>query len=135
MSLRLSIVTPDKAAVEVTCDEVAAPGVNGEIGLLPEHVSVITALNPGVLTVIEGNKKRYFAVGTGYAELEGKALTVLTNTCTEADKVDVEAAQTDYNEAEKELGTMADSDDAYPATRRRMLRARARLDAAELAQT
>jgi F-type H+-transporting ATPase subunit epsilon len=55
--LKLAIVTPDAEALNVEADEVAAPGEAGELGILPSHVPLISALRPSVLTVIRGGKR------------------------------------------------------------------------------
>ena len=72
MAIQLAIVTPTREAVAMECDEVIAPGAEGEVGLLPGHVPLITALSPGVLTVYKGGHQRFFAVGTGFAEIEAR---------------------------------------------------------------
>lgn len=133
MPLELRIVTPDSTALELTCDEVAAPGINGEIGLLPGHVPVITALRPGLLTVVKEGKKSVYAVSTGFAELEGERLTVLTDNCEAASAVDVERAKADKAKAEKALAELSEDDAAYSVHRRRLERAEARLTASGLA--
>lgn len=132
MALELSIVTPEEAAVSVSCDEVIVPGVKGEIGLLPGHVPVITALHPGVLTVVNDGKKSFYAVGTGYAELEGEKVTVLTAACVASAAVDVEAAKKQRDEAEKALAGSAESDDDHSVLLNRLQRAQAKLDAASM---
>ncbi|MEL6183309.1 MAG: ATP synthase F1 subunit epsilon [Myxococcota bacterium] len=130
MPLELSIVTPEAEAVKVTCDEVTAPGKNGEIGLLPGHVPLITVLRPGLLTVITGGKKTVYAVSTGYAEVQGESVTVLTEDCELGDNVDVDRARNDIREAEKALETLGEADADYGVHRTRLERAQARLDAA-----
>lgn len=132
MPLDLTIVTPDAEALSLQCEEVAAPGINGEIGFLSGHVPVVTALCPGLLTVIAEGKKSYYAVSTGFAELEGEKLTVLTEDCEAAPKVDVERAKQDAEKAEKALADLGEDDADYPVYRRRLERAQARLLAASL---
>src|SRR5918996_386856 len=100
MALKLAIVTPEKEALAIECDEVIAPGVNGEIGLLPGHVPLITALRPGVLTVIKGGRKLYYAVSSGFAEVDQDQVTVLTASCEPATEIDVERARKALSDAE-----------------------------------
>lgn len=130
MPLQLNIVTPDAEAVTVICDEVAAPGINGEIGLLPGHVPLVTALRPGLLTVIEGSKKTIYAVSTGFAELEGEKVTILTEDCELGANVDVDRAKNEVAEAEKALEKLGENDADYGVHRKRLERAQARLTAA-----
>lgn len=132
MPLELSIVTPDAEALRVTCDEVTAPGISGEIGLLPGHVPLVTALRPGILTVVREGKRIIYAVSTGFAELEGEKVTVLTDSCELASEVDVERSKREREAAEKALETLGEEDDEFEVNRIRLQRAQARLDAAEM---
>lgn len=132
MPLELSIVTPEAEALKVSCDEVTAPGKNGEVGLLPGHVPLITVLRPGLLTVITGGKKTVYAVSTGYAEVQGETVTVLTGDCELGSEVDVDRARADIVEAEKALSQLGETDSDYGVHRTRLERAQARLDAASL---
>lgn len=129
MALKLAIVTPEHEALQVECTEVVAPGVRGELGLLPGHVPLITALAPGVLTVFQGAKKTYYAVSTGYAEIEKDVVTILTDSCEEAAKIDQDRAKKALAEAESKLQTIGPDDPTYAENLRRQARARARLDA------
>jgi F-type H+-transporting ATPase subunit epsilon len=131
MPIRLSIVTPEKDVLAMECDEVIAPGVNGEIGLLPGHVPLITALRPGVLTIVRGGRKSYHAVTAGFAEVDLDQVTVLTAACETAEAIDVERARRALSEAEAKLEKLGPEDDGYEASYRQLERARARLDAAE----
>jgi F-type H+-transporting ATPase subunit epsilon len=128
MPIALAIVTPEKEALALTCDEVIAPGVNGEIGLLPGHVPLITALRPGVLTVIHGGRKSYYAVSSGFAEVDADQVTVLTAACEPADQIDVERARKALSDAEGKLEKLGPEDPGYDAARFQIERARARLD-------
>src|SRR5437763_424026 len=83
MALKLAIVTPE-AELGLDADEVVVPGSNGEVGILPGHIPLITALHPGVLIVIRGGKKSIYATSTGFAEVEGSQVTLLTDSCEEA---------------------------------------------------
>lgn len=131
MPIKLAIVTPEKDALDMECDEVVAPGINGEIGLLPGHVPLITALRPGVLTVVKGNKRNHLAVSSGFAEVEGDNVTVLTAACEAADDVDVERARRSLSDAEAKLEKLGPNDKGYEAAHWKLARARARLDTVE----
>lgn len=131
MPIKLAIVTPEKDALNMECDEVVAPGINGEIGLLPGHVPLITALKPGVLTVVHGSKRSFHAVSSGYAEVEGDKVTVLTAACEAADEVDVERARRSLSDAEAKLEKLGPNDEGYDDAHWKLARARARLDTVE----
>jgi F-type H+-transporting ATPase subunit epsilon len=131
MALKLAIVTPEEQVVDQEVDEVVAPGANGEIGLLPGHVPIITALKPGVLTLIKNAKRTHFAVSTGYAEVEGETITVLTDSCEEAGTIDVQRAKRALGEALEKLKALSPDEPTYVEQKRRSDRAQARIDAAE----
>src|SRR5256885_17224126 len=101
MALKLAIVTPDAEVLAIEADEVVLPGASGEVGLLPGHIPLITALHPGVLTVIRQSKKTYYATSTGFAEIEGSQVTVLTDSCEEASAIDAGRAKKALQEAEE----------------------------------
>jgi F-type H+-transporting ATPase subunit epsilon len=130
MALKIAIVTPDHEALDIECDEVVAPGANGEIGLLAGHVPLITALRPGVLTVIAGGRRSHYAVSSGFAEVDADCVTILTEACEEATKVDADRARRALEQAESALASLAQDDVGFAEQERRSLRARARLDAA-----
>ncbi len=130
MALKLAIVTPEADVLQIECDEVVVPGVNGELGILPGHVPLITGLRPGVLMIVKGGKKTFYAVSYGFAEVESDVVTVLTDSSEEASSIDAARAKKALNEAETKLQTLSPDDPSYHETKRRADRATARIDAA-----
>lgn len=135
MALRCAIVTPTEEALDIECDEVVTPGVNGEIGMMPGHIPLVTALHPGVLTVVKGGKKTFYAVGSGFAEIENDIVRVLTNTCEESSAIDVDRAKKKMESAEKEIGNFNPEDEGFADMQRRVRVNRARLNAVERAKS
>lgn len=130
MALKLAIVTPDADVLQVECDEVVVPGTNGELGILPGHVPLITGLRPGVLMIVKGGKKTFYAVSYGFAEVENDVVTVLTDSSEEASTIDAARAKKALSEAEAKMQTMSPDDNGYSELKRRAERATARIDAA-----
>ena len=93
MALKLAIVTPESAGVTVECHEAVVPSVNGELGLLSQHIAMISAIQPGVLTVISGGQREYYVVGTGFVEIDEDQVSILTSTFEAAKDIDVERAK------------------------------------------
>jgi|SRR5580692_9425789 F-type H+-transporting ATPase subunit epsilon len=87
-SIRLEIVTPRGRALAVNVDEVTAPSVEGEFGVLPGHLPLLAALRTGIVTYRQGSETRRCAVGTGFAEAGPDKLVVLTTDFAEPEKVD-----------------------------------------------
>ena len=156
--MRLSVTTPRGAVVETDVEEITAPGVLGELGVLPGHVPLMAALKPGVLTYRSAHHKGVLAVGEGFLQVAAVAdgagaaqaaagaaageaghapakaasdrILVLVDQATPAASVDLKSAQHDLAEAEKELaGWKRDLDGSYQALRVRRDWALARLEA------
>lgn len=109
--VKLDILTPMgpvREGIEVAGVEV--PGIQGELGLLPHHESLVTAVTAGVIRFKEGNDSLRIAVGSGFLEVkEAGRVVVLVERAVESGDVDVAAATTERDEARKEL-------DAYKAS-------------------
>ncbi len=79
--LTLSVVTPTGAAVTAETDQVEAPSVHGEFGVLPGHRPLLAALRAGVVRYRTAGKTLAVAVGPGFAEISPDSVTVLTDRC------------------------------------------------------
>src|ERR1700751_5358418 len=92
-TLRLEIVTPETKAYSEDVDMVTLPGSEGELGVYPKHVPVLTTLKPGELRVLKNGREISMAVGEGFVEIKADAVSVLTDMAIEAEKIDVAAAE------------------------------------------
>ena len=95
MPLQLDIVTPEKKIFSDTVDNVYLPGVNGEMGILPQHAGLVTALKPGELRYLHNGKVETLAIGSGFAEVTQTKVIVLTDSAlgeADIDEAHVEAA-------------------------------------------
>jgi F-type H+-transporting ATPase subunit epsilon len=102
--VKIEVVTPHKAVLSTDADELVAPGMRGEFGILPGHTPFISALKPGVLMAKKAGKRQIYAVGAGYAEVDGHdKIVVLTQQAVAADDVDAARAQKDLEEADQAL--------------------------------
>jgi F-type H+-transporting ATPase subunit epsilon len=93
MTLKLEIVTPEEKIYSEDVDMVTLPGSEGELGVYPKHVPVLTALKPGELRVLKNGREISMAVGEGFVEIKADAVSVLTDMAIEAEKIDVAAAE------------------------------------------
>jgi F-type H+-transporting ATPase subunit epsilon len=103
MTLRLEIVTIERLAFSGDVDIVIAPGVQGELGLLPQHAPLITALEVGELRFRQGNQEQGFAIGGGYLEVLNNQVTVLADSAEQADEIDLSRAEAARERAERML--------------------------------
>ncbi len=92
-TLRLEIVTPEQTAYSEDVDMVTLPGTEGEFGVYPNHVPLLTTLRPGELRVMKNGRSEYLAVGEGFVEVRGGAVSVLTDMAIHPEKIDESAAE------------------------------------------
>src|SRR6266498_2029347 len=92
-TLRLEIVTPETKIYSEDVDMVTLPGSEGELGVYPKHVPLLTTLKPGELRVIQNGRETALAIGEGFVEIKADAVSVLTDMALEAEKIDVAAAE------------------------------------------
>lgn len=100
MPLRLEIVTPEAKTYSEDVDMVVLPGIEGELGILPQHVPLMTQLVPGELKVTRNGQDIYLAVGEGFVEVTQETVSVLTDMAVEEAAIDEAAAQAAVQRAE-----------------------------------
>lgn len=99
----LEIVTPKGRALSASVDEVTAPSVQGEFGVLPGHLPVVAALRTGLVTYRQGAETKKCAVGTGFAEAGQNKLLILADDYIERQNVDPVVVRKDLHDVEKQL--------------------------------
>src|SRR6476620_2943057 len=92
-TLKLEIVTPESTAYSEDVEMVTLPDSEGELGVYPNHVPLLTTLNPGELRVVKGGKVNYLAIGEGFVEITGSTVSVLTDMALEASVIDESVAE------------------------------------------
>jgi F-type H+-transporting ATPase subunit epsilon len=75
----LFVFTPERALVDRDVQEVTAEGALGQIGVLPDHAALVTALEPGILSFREGATVTRLELGGGFAEVRDNVMTVLAD--------------------------------------------------------
>ena len=129
--LRCVVVTPEKAVLDEPADFVALPMYDGELGVLPGRAALIGRLGYGELrTQHEGQTRRFF-VDSGFAQVRGNVVTVLTARAIPAETIDRVAAAQSLEEAMKPAATP----EAQDAQLKSQERARAQIRVAQRAQT
>jgi F-type H+-transporting ATPase subunit epsilon len=92
-TLKLEIVTPETTAYSEDAEMVTLPGAEGELGVYPNHVPLLTTLKPGELRVLKGGKETFLAIGEGFVEITGDSVSVLTDMALEPAVIDEHAAE------------------------------------------
>ncbi len=101
MTLTLRVLAPDQSVFDGTADEVILPSISGQVGILTGHVSLLTALDSGVLRVREGSNWSSIALMGGFAEVEANEVTVLVNAAELASTIDPVAAEKAFEVAQQ----------------------------------
>jgi F-type H+-transporting ATPase subunit epsilon len=101
--LQLEVITPEKMVLREAVDEVTLPGLDGELGVLPEHTPLISQLQTGALTYRKSGEKRSLHVSGGFAEVLPDRVSVLTDVAEAAEDIDAERAKRSRERAEKRL--------------------------------
>ena len=130
--LELDVVTPERRVLHEEVQEVTAPGVLGEFGVLPGHVPFFTGLQPGVVVYrgAQGDPARAFAVGRGFIEVAADKVTLLVDTAEPAEEIDTTRAETARERAARRLKELAADSPEVVEAQAAMHRAEARLTAA-----
>jgi len=92
--LSLEVVTPHRTVLVEDVESVTLPGIEGELGILPEHIPLLTTLDTGIMSYKSSSgKTQAIAVHWGYAQVEGNSVRVLAELAETADEIDIERAK------------------------------------------
>ncbi len=99
-TLTLNVLTPEREICDETVEQVTAEGTLGQFGVLPDHTTFLTSLEPGALSFRKpGGGEKKFAVKGGYAEVRNNVMTVLADDAVAVEKIDTAAARRDLEKA------------------------------------
>ena len=102
-TLKLEIVTPEKLAYSDDVDSVVIPAVEGEMGVLPMHIPLMTMIKPGELVVKKGNAESFLAVGEGFVTIDQTSVRVLTDMAIQSEHIDESAAEAAVKRAQEAI--------------------------------
>jgi F-type H+-transporting ATPase subunit epsilon len=125
MPIKLEIVTAERIVYTADVDEVIAPGVQGQLGILPHHAPLMTTLQAGELLVKKGGQEEILAISGGFLEVRPDHIIILADQAERAEEIDAARAEEARKRAEERLkqrGTGTDEDRAEAALRRAMVR-------------
>ena len=107
MSLTLRVLAPDKSVFDDKVEEIILPSTTGLLGILPGHISMVTAIDIGVLKLRTNDGKwSSFALMGGFAEVESNDVTVLVNSAEMGKNIDKDLVQKELSEAEQEFNKL-----------------------------
>ncbi len=102
-TLKFVIVTPEGTVFSENVEMVTMPAIEGQIGILPHHVRLMTRVVPGEVTVRTGGRDTFFAVGGGLVEVGGDHVTVVTDMAVAVDRIDQAKVEEARQRAEARL--------------------------------
>ncbi len=98
----VEIISPDKSIIKSDTTEVIIPSFEGEMGILKDHIPLITFLRPGIIEIKDQIERKYF-VEDGTVEFSNNNLLILTSTAKEVSNIDKESLSTIIGKVEKKL--------------------------------
>jgi F-type H+-transporting ATPase subunit epsilon len=102
-TLKLEIVTPEATTFSEDVDMVTLPGVEGEMGIYPMHVPLMTQVAAGEVVVRKGGQDYFLAVGEGFVEITGERVAIMTDMAIKAENIDEAKAEEARRRAEVRL--------------------------------
>ncbi len=112
MSLILEIVTPEARVYSETVDTVVIPTVEGEVGILPGHIPLVTQVGAGELRATKGGVTQLLVVGGGFAQVSGSKVSILADSAIQEEKIDGGAVESAMKRAQEALRGSAHLDTA-----------------------
>ena len=112
MTLKLEIVTPEGKAYSEDVEMVTLPGVEGEMGIYPEHVPLLTQVVPGEVIARRAGREESLAVGEGFVQITGQRVAIITDMALRAESIDEARVEEARRRAEARLAEHLDDEEA-----------------------
>lgn len=111
-TLKLEIVTPEAKTYSEDVEMVTLPAIEGEMGVFPQHVPLMTQIVAGEIIVRKDGRDFYLAVGEGFVEVTGERVAIMTDMAISADKIDEAKAEEARQRAEARLAEKLSDEEA-----------------------
>ena len=108
---QLEIVTPDAKIYSEDVEMVTLPGVEGEMGIFPQHVPLLTQIVPGEIIARKDGRDYCLAIGEGFAEITGERVAIMTDMAVRAESIDEAKAEEARRRAEARLAEHLDDEE------------------------
>jgi len=126
--IRLTIVTRERKIVETDAEEVILPASDGEIGILPGHTPLLATLRIGQMRYRSGSEVHRMVLSWGFAEVLPDRVIVMAETARLPQEIDMEMAESERNEAERELADLSSNDPQFALVEARLEESVAMID-------
>jgi F-type H+-transporting ATPase subunit epsilon len=107
-SLHFEFVSPERVLFSGDVDQVDLPGAEGDMGILPLHAPMVTALRPGVVTIINAGRREDVVVVGGFAEMSPAGLTILADRAVAREDFDMVVLASEIKDAEEDVADAKD---------------------------
>ena len=107
-SLHFEFVSPERVLFSGDVDQVDLPGAEGDMGILPGHAPLVTALRPGIVTIYNGSAREPVVVIGGFAEVGPAGLTILADRAVPREDYDTAILAAEIKDAEEDLADTTD---------------------------
>ena len=104
-TFQLDIVSAERHVSSDQVDLLVAPGVEGEMAILPSHSPLLTVLNPGEIRVVKDGEDSFIAVSGGFMEVMPEKVTILADTAERLDEIDIERAEAALKAAQERIAS------------------------------
>jgi F-type H+-transporting ATPase subunit epsilon len=111
-TLKLEIVTPEGVTYSEDVEMVTLPGSEGEMGIYPNHVPLMTQVAAGEVSARRNGRDEFLAVGEGFVEITGERVAILTDMAIKAENIDEAKAEEARKRAESRLAEKIDDEEA-----------------------
>jgi F-type H+-transporting ATPase subunit epsilon len=128
--IQLEVVTPERRVLAEPVDMVTVPGLGGELGILPGHTPLISQLQTGILTYVDGGKSFQLHVSGGFVEVRDDHVAVLTEIAERPEEIDATRARQSREQLEKQLNAWSGSEEEFELARTKLERSVVRLQLA-----
>jgi len=110
-TLKLEIVTPDAQAYSDNVEMVTLPGIEGEMGIYPQHVPLLTQIVAGELVIRKDGRDSFLAIGEGFVEITGERVAIMADMAIRAENIDEAKAEEARQRAEARLAEHLDEEE------------------------
>jgi len=108
MTLRLEVVSPEGRVFTDEVDMVVVPGVEGELGILPNHTPLVTALGTGELRIRRAGTVQFMLISGGFVEVRPDKVVIMAFVAEHSEEIDAAAAAEARRQAEADIGDVHD---------------------------
>jgi len=109
-TLKLEIVTPDAKVYTEDVEMVTLPAMEGEMGIYPQHVPLLTQIVPGEIIARKDGRDYFLAIGEGFVEITGERVAIMSDMAIRAENIDEAKAEEARHRAEARLAEHLDDE-------------------------